>query len=129
MLKPTPFNLVTVFAAALLIGAAFSAMGACSSPDGMTPMCTFNVDDSGIVAQDGGCEGFALCVGKDGGQQPAKMCCVDDTSDAGAPLTGDALAQCLYGYGEGPPPGSTSSSSASSSSGGTGGVGDAGDGG
>jgi uncharacterized membrane protein YgcG len=126
-----PWMLVTVFAAALFLGAALSAMGACSSPDGVTPDCQFNVGGNGIVPAMNGCEGFAPCV-VDGGVRPAKECCVDDK---GAPLTGDALNVCLAGYGVpamgttgssssggGGATSSSSSASSSSSGGGDGGV-------
>ena len=123
-----PWMLVTVFAAALFLGAALSAMGACSSPDGVTPDCQFNVGGNGIVPVKNACEGFAPCL-VNGKTRPAKECCVDDK---GMPLSDlAALNICLAGYGE--PTVSTSSSSGgggatsssastSSSSGGDGGV-------
>jgi hypothetical protein len=109
MRKPT--MLVTVFAAS--VAAALSAMGACSSPDGVTPMCTYNVGGNGLVHVANPCEGFAPCLDDAGKEQPAATCCVDGT---GATLTGDALTTCLNGYGAGPPVASTSSASSSSSS-------------
>lgn len=133
MPKPSTSLLITVLAGALSLGGALTATGACSSPDGVTPGCQFNVGGNGVVAQPNGCESFAPCLDGNGNPLPAKACCVDD---AHAPLTGNALAICLYGYGEGPQPDGTSSSSAASSassssaaSSSSGGVADAGDGG
>jgi hypothetical protein len=108
-----PSMLVTVFAAAVV--AALSAMGACSSPDGVTPDCQFNVGGNGVVGMPNGCEGFAPCV-VNGKVRPATECCIDDSTDAGTPLVGDALAICLYGYGAGPAPGDTTSAASSGSS-------------
>ena len=118
MAKPSTSLFVTALAAApfLVLGAALSVTAACSDPDGVTPDCTFNVNSDGIEATDNGCEGFALCLDDSGNKQSASACCVDDK---GKPLTGDTLASCLYGYGEGTPTGS----GGSGGSGGTGGTG------
>ena len=78
-----------------------TALGACSDSNGVTPDCTFNVDENGIHAKSDGCEKFSPCLDKNGNPQDAHKCCVDDK---GAALTGDDLATCLFGYGAGEPP-------------------------
>ncbi|APR83529.1 Hypothetical protein A7982_08878 [Minicystis rosea] len=97
--------------------AACASIAACSTVTGVTPDCEYNVDENGIKAVDGGCQGVAPCVDAKGNAQPASACCVDSK---GEPLTGDTLAACLYSYGEGPAP-TTSSSSSSGGGGGSGG--------
>jgi len=97
--------------------AACAALGACSGTNGVTPDCKVNVDENGIHADPDGCEQFAPCLDGNGKQQDASKCCLDDKGD---PLTGDSLAVCLFGYGAGPPP---TSSTSSSGTGGTGGMG------
>jgi hypothetical protein len=101
-----PLLVKVLLSAAIAVSA---ALGACSTVEGVTPDCTFNLVNGGINATSGGCEGFAVCA-KDP-QNPA-ACCLDDQ---GAPLTGGALDACLYGYGAGGPP------STSTGTGGTGG--------
>jgi hypothetical protein len=95
-----------------------AALGACSGSNGVTPDCKLNVDENGIHADPDGCEQFAPCLDKNGKQQDAHKCCVDDK---GQELTGDNLAVCLFGYGAGPAPTPSTSSSSSSSSSGAGG--------
>jgi hypothetical protein len=78
----------------LLAGAAAAVLveiGACATPDTQTPTCTPNVDQHGEHALDGGCESFAICA-----LGPPMACC---TNGDGGALTGNDLANCLYGYG------------------------------
>ncbi len=81
--------------------AAFSAGFAGCAQEGTTPTCENNVTADGILihkVKDPAtpCESFGKCyVG--GAQHPAKDCCVNAK---GEPLTGSALTQCLYGFGE-----------------------------
>lgn len=115
-------KLLVLLGAALVV--ATSALGACSTPAGVTPDCVFNVTAGGIQAMPDGCERFAYCLNDEGKiLSDAKACCVDEE---GQSLEGDSLVACLYGFGAGPPP--SSSSSSSSSGGGAGGAGGAGGG-
>lgn len=78
----------------ILTGAAASglvAIGACANPDSQTPSCTPNVDRYGEHAIDSGCESFPTCS-----LGPPAACCTN--ADGGA-LTGNELADCLFGYG------------------------------
>jgi hypothetical protein len=82
-----PLTKRVAFSAAIgLVG-----LGACTSDQGQTPSCTFNVDQNGINPESSGCEQFAVCAKPD----PAQ-CCVDVN---GNPLTGSDLTTCLFGYG------------------------------
>jgi hypothetical protein len=82
----SPILLLAGSAAAALV-----AIGACATPDTQTPTCTPNVDQYGEHAIDGGCENFAICT-----LGPPAVCC---TNGDGGALTGNDLANCLYGYG------------------------------
>lgn len=84
--------------AALTIGALIAA---CSGPEGVTPECTYNVGENGVYFDPEGCEQFAVC--SKAPDDPAK-CCTDSKNK---PLTGDALTECLYGYGVIPDAGTT----------------------
>ena len=79
----------------LLVSATIGVLGftSCSSVQGVTPSCPFNVDDAGIDPEPSGCEQFAVC---DANPANPTVCCVDLT---GTPLTGNNLSQCLWGYG------------------------------
>jgi hypothetical protein len=91
---PTPSAklLAVLFAGAVTV--AVGAFSACSESDGITPTCTYNINDAGVIVPNGnGCTQFASC--NVGNGDPAN-CCVD--ADGGA-LTGADLADCLYGYG------------------------------
>lgn len=90
----------------LVVGA---SIGACSSAPGVTPSCTYNVDENGLQAIDGGCEGFAVC--KKAPSDPIQ-CCLDEEDKT---LKGEALSACLSGYG-------VSSGAGGGGSGGTGGA-------
>lgn len=80
---------VKYFAGALfLVSASFAA---CSSPEGVTPDCNYNVGGHGVYADENGCERFAVCSKGD----PIKCC----TDAKGKTLTGESLTECLYGYG------------------------------
>jgi len=109
--------LVKVLAAAAL--AAVAGLGACSTVEGVTPDCTFNLVNGGINATSNGCEKFAVC---DKDPQNPAACCVDDK---GQPLTGSALDDCLYGYGAGGPPSTSTSTGTGGTGGGIGGSGGA----
>jgi hypothetical protein len=92
MRKPAPVALFVLTLASAL-GALFAA---CADPDTQTPTCVNNVGANGLVATDGGCEGFASCV-VNGNVAPASQCCV---GDGGVPLTGNDLETCLFGFGD-----------------------------
>ncbi|MFT3773588.1 MAG: hypothetical protein QM820_50070 [Minicystis sp.] len=119
MRTPRSAPLVVKILAGTLL-AACGVIAACSGTNGVTPDCEFNVGANGIEPNPNGCEQFAPCLDKNGNRQDASKCCVDGNDN---PLTGDALALCLFGYGAGPAPTTSASSSSSSSSGGTGGAG------
>ena len=91
---PSAAKLLTVVLAGA-VTAAVVAGGACGGSDGITPTCTYNVDDAGNILPDpdGGCVQFLTCNVGDGN---AANCCLD--ADGGT-LTGSDLANCLYGYG------------------------------
>ena len=114
---------VKILAGTLL--AACGAIAACSTTVGVTPECTDNVDQNGINPVDGGCQGFAPCLDDAGKVHSASYCCVDTK---GNPLTGDALATCLFSYGEGTAPTTSSSSGGTGGGGGGGGPGSGGGG-
>jgi hypothetical protein len=90
---PTPSAakiFTTILAGSILAGVA--AVGACGSSGAITPTCDYNIDDAGNIRPDPNpCVQFASC---DLGEPSA--CCVDAD---GGPLTGNDLANCLYGYG------------------------------
>lgn len=96
------------------------ALGACGGVTGVTPDCTYNVDENGIKATKDGCEAFAVC---DKAPNDPSKCCVDSKGNA---LTGDNLATCLFGYGAGPAPTTSSSSGGGTGGMGTGGMGNGG---
>jgi uncharacterized membrane protein YgcG len=80
--------LITILAGA---AAVLVETGACATQDSQTPTCTPNVDQYGEHAIDGGCENFAVCAAG-----PPADCCKNAD---GSSLTGNGLANCLYGYG------------------------------
>jgi len=100
-----PIALPKGFGKATLLAALFTALvggtAACSSEEGTTPACVQDVDENGRVSGvDNGCNPFARCVIGDQ-VRPADDCC----KSFGAP--GEyAYDACMYGYGEGDPPGS-----------------------
>ena len=84
--SPILLMILTGAAAAVLV-----EIAACATPDSQTPSCIPNVDQEGEHAIDGGCETFPTCP-----LGPPAACC---TSADGGALTGNDLADCLYGYG------------------------------
>jgi hypothetical protein len=91
---PTPSAKLLAVLSAGAVTVAVIAFSACSGSDGITPTCTYNVDDAGnIEPSANGCIQFASC--EVGNGDPAN-CCVDAD---GGPLVGADLADCLYGYG------------------------------
>jgi|HubBroStandDraft_6_1064221.scaffolds.fasta_scaffold102645_3 hypothetical protein len=96
---PTPSAaklLATIFAGA--VSAAVVAAGACSSTGGVTPTCTYNVDDAGNIDPSAtGCVQFATCYDDAGNAAAPATCCVYPGD--GGPYVGSDLANCLYGYG------------------------------
>jgi hypothetical protein len=88
-----PALILAVFATSVA-----AAIAACANPDTLTPSCNPNVDKNGIkppVADS--CTMFAACYLRDGAAGTPAQCCVDD---GGAPLTGNDLNTCLYGFGD-----------------------------
>jgi hypothetical protein len=81
----------------LLVSSVIVAIGACANPDGKTPMCNNNVGPNGIKPDPNGCQGYAVCVGPDGGVAPPATCCI---SPDGGLFAGNDLAECLHGYGD-----------------------------
>jgi hypothetical protein len=90
MRKPAPARIIVL----TLASAIALVFAACANPDTQTPTCVNNVGDAGLMNVDGGCEGFAICIGSNGHATAAVNCCV---GDAGA-FTGNDLATCLYGF-------------------------------
>jgi hypothetical protein len=96
-MRPSHPPAASALLAVFLAGAAAAmalAIGACADPDTQTPTCVPNVDQTGVHVVANGCEAFPTCTVGNGA---ASNCCVQD---GGAPLTGNDLATCLYGYGD-----------------------------
>ncbi len=86
---PKAIALFGILAASAL---AFAGLASCSSSVGTTPGCVNNLTDAGFMYPvANGCYSFANCP-----MGEPKNCCVDGK---GNPLTGNTLAECLYGYG------------------------------
>ena len=84
--SPSLIKILAGAAAAVLV-----EIGACTTPATQTPACIPNVNQYGEHAIDGGCENFAICS-----LGPPEACC---TNPDGGALTGNDLANCLYGFG------------------------------
>jgi hypothetical protein len=131
MPTPSVATLLTTILAGTLT-AAVVAIGACSESDGVTPTCTYNVDDAGNVdPTSNGCVQFPTCYDDAGVPQAPASCCVYPGD--GGPYVGSDLANCLYGYGacaliETDDAGNTTCVPVSGGTGGTGGTGGGGGG-